>query len=333
MKLHQLKNIIALVIIFSFKAGIVAQTISLFVEGGLKIGNLADSLAVPGSLRWNEPNVEGYTGLYWLKLNGSKLSFRGGVDYGNGLISEIDGGIQLNAYNGPSFSTASPVYPRGTIRWSGRDFLGWNGVFWASLTGRPLYDVDSYTYQTDTIGSQIWMKENLKTAKFRNGDPIPEVDSGSSWAALTTGAFCWYENDGDSEYAYGKLYNWYAVNDSRKLCPVGWHIPTEADWNALITFLGGVNLAGGKMKETGLQLWDDPNTGATNESGFSGLAGGLRNFSGNFVFMGGSGSWWGTPAGNFGDAYTQSLNTNTTSAVNYYEDRRSGASVRCIKDP
>jgi uncharacterized protein (TIGR02145 family) len=177
------------------------------------------------------------------------------------------------------------------------------------------------------------MKENLKTAKYRNGDPIPGVDSGSSWIGLSTGAYCWYNNDSNQDYAYGKLYNWFTVTDPRKLCPVGWHIPTEADWNTLIAFLGGVNLAGGKMKETGLKYWDDPNTGATNESGFSGLPGGLRDFNGNFVFKGASGFWWGTPAGNNGDAYTQSLNTSSTAATNFYEDRRSGAAVRCIKDP
>ena len=333
MKLQHLKNIMVWVIFFSLDTEIAAQPVSLFVDGGLKIGNLIDSLAEPGSIRWNEPNVEGYTGLYWTKLNGSKVFFRGEVDYGDGLLSEIDGGIQINASNGPGFGTSNPVYPRGTIRWSGKDFQGWNGVFWVSLTGRPLYDVDGYTYKTDTIGNQIWMKENLKTAKFRNGDPIPGVESGSSWTALSTGAFCWYNNDMDQEYVYGKLYNWYAVNDARKLCPVGWHIPTESDWNTLITFLNGVNLAGGKMKESGLQYWNDPNIGATNESGFSGLPGGLRDFNGNFVFIGDSGFWWGTPAGSNGDAYTQSLNTNSTSTINFYEDRRSGASVRCIRDP
>jgi uncharacterized protein (TIGR02145 family) len=135
-------------------------------------------------------------------------------------------------------------------------------------------DIDGNIYHTVTIGTQVWMVENLKTTKYRNGDPIPNV-TGNAWAALTTGAYCWYNNDAATYKAtYGALYNWYAVADSRNIAPTGWHVPTDAEWTTLTTFLGGESVAGGKLKETGTNHWTSPNTGATNETGFTALPGG-----------------------------------------------------------
>src|ERR1035437_4904310 len=126
-----------------------------------------------------------------------------------------------------------------------------------------------------TICTQSWMLKNLDVSTYRNGDLIPEVTDGSAWSALTAGAWCWYNNDSATNAStYGKLYNWYAVNDPRGLAPTGWHVPSDAEWTTLSTCLGGNAVAGGAMKETGTTHWTSPNTGATNSSGFTGLPGG-----------------------------------------------------------
>lgn len=134
---------------------------------------------------------------------------------------------------------------------------------------------DDKVYKIVKIGNQVWMAENLNTSHYLNGDSIPQVQDKAEWVALTTGAWCYYQNDAENGKTYGKLYNWYAVNDPRGLAPEGWHIPTDAEWIALIDYLGGTNVAGGKMKQIGTVHWISPNLGATNESGFSALPGGL----------------------------------------------------------
>src|SRR5450432_4786545 len=127
------------------------------------------------------------------------------------------------------------------------------------------------------ICDQTWMTKNLDVSTYRNGDPIPQVTNDETWSILKTGAWCWYKND-SATYAstYGRLYNWFAVNDSRRLAPIGWHIPTEAEWSTLSVCLGDFEVVGGKMKETGTTHWSNPNKGATNTSGFAALPGGNR---------------------------------------------------------
>jgi uncharacterized protein (TIGR02145 family) len=187
-----------------------------------------------------------------------------------------------------------------------------------------------------TIGTQVWMKKNLSVTHYRNGDPIPEVKNRTEWAALTTGAWCWYKNDSTNGSIYGRLYNGYAVNDPRGLAPEGWHISSDSEWTTLTTFLGGEAVAGGKMKSTGTieagtGLWHAPNTDATNSSGFTGFPGGYRNNNGSFYGIGVYGSWWTSTECvhgswrwelfyDFGYVYRYSL---------FWE---CGFSVRCIKN-
>ena len=144
---------------------------------------------------------------------------------------------------------------------------------------------------TIVIGTQQWMEKNLDVLTYRNGDIIPQVTDPTAWAALTTGAWCYYNNDVANGAIYGKLYNWYAVNDPRGLAPTGWHVPSDAEWTTLETTLGGDPVAGGKMKVAGTTRWTTPNTGATNESGFAGLPGGTRNNNGTFSNVGSNGYW------------------------------------------
>lgn len=150
----------------------------------------------------------------------------------------------------------------------------------------PVSDSDGNTYNTIRIGTQIWMSENLKTTRFKDGREISYVPyaKGNLWPGLTTPAYCWY-NDSASyrNTQIGALYNWFSVN-SGYICPTGWHVPTDAEWNTLITYLGGESVAGGKLKETGSSQWQSPNFGATNQSGFKALPSGLRLSGGYTLF-------------------------------------------------
>lgn len=147
-------------------------------------------------------------------------------------------------------------------------------------------DIDGNIYQTIKIGTQWWMAENLKVTHYRNGDSIPNVTDETAWSNLTTGAYGNYNNDDDISNTYANLYNWYAVNDSRNIAPIGWHIPTDAEWQTLVDYLGGESVAGSKMKETGTEHWRSPNVGTTNESGFSALPGDYRGISGKYYSVG-----------------------------------------------
>ncbi len=193
-------------------------------------------------------------------------------------------------------------------------------------------DVDGNVYTTVTIGTQVWMAENLKTSKYRNGDPIPTNLSNSAWGSTTTGACAIYNNDAGNNTTYGKLYNWYAVADSRNLCPVGWHVPTDGEWTTLENYLGGSGVAGGKLKSTSI-LWSTPNTGATNESGFSGLPGGNRDANGIYYYIGLYGYWWSSTEFSTPDAWSRSLYYNGGNSYRgNFGIKQDGFRVRCLRD-
>ncbi len=224
----------------------------------------------------------------------------------------------------------------GTLRFNPAtcDLEGWNGIFWASLTSFQLgsvTDIDGTVYKTVAIGAQEWMAQNLRTTKYKNGDVIPNVTNSISWFALSSGAYCWYDNDNSHEQPYGKLYNWYAVNDTSGLCPMGWHVPTVAEWTSLTDFLGGLSVAGGPMKETGTSHWNSPNTGATNESGFTGLPGGGRDSGGVFFNLGGNGYWWSSTEFSNEVRYYLMYNDNDN-VTRGTTSKMVGFSVRCVRD-
>jgi uncharacterized protein (TIGR02145 family) len=198
-------------------------------------------------------------------------------------------------------------------------------------------DADGNKYNMVIIGSQVWMVENLKTTKFNDGTAIPLVTGNDAWLFLDTPGYCWYNNN-KATYGniYGALYNWYAVNTG-KLCPKGWHVPSKTEWTTLTSFLGGRSVAGGKMKSTGIKetgtgLWEDPNVGASNESGFSGLPGGCRWPVGIFEEIGISGNWWSTTEQSYRDAWYWYLDYFSTDAIDNYWLKDNGHSVRCLKD-
>ena len=201
-----------------------------------------------------------------------------------------------------------------------------------------LSDIEGNIYKTKIIGTQLWMAENLKTTKFNNGSDIPLVTENTEWINIKTPAYCWYNND-ISAYKnnYGALYNWYTVDlassNDKNVCPTGWHVPTDFEWTILTEYLGGIVLAGGKLKETGTIHWQSPNTGATNESGFTALPGGERVFNtGLFYYIGFNSYWWSTTENSSTMAWCSGAMYNFSSIQRSYEHKNDAFSVRCLKD-
>jgi uncharacterized protein (TIGR02145 family) len=217
---------------------------------------------------------------------------------------------------------------------------GASNVHNPAKTYGSMTDQQGNVYKTIVIGSQEWMAENLKTSIYRNGEAIANVTDDNQWVGLTTGAWCYYNNDSQYECPYGKLYNWYAVADPRNVCPTGWHVPTDAEWSILINYLDPIadggnnypNIAGGKLKSTGLQYWLSPNQDATNESGFSGLPAGYRFYVGVFSYIGDYGIWWSSTESDAGSAWARGLYDDYGGAFRNYNDKDFGFSVRCLRD-
>jgi len=178
------------------------------------------------------------------------------------------------------------------------------------------------------IGNQMWTTKNLDVATYRNGDAIPQVQD-STWGTLTTGAWCYYENNTGNGTNYGKLYNWYAVNDPRGLAPNGYHIPTDAEWITLTTYVGGDSIAGGKMKGG---TWTSQNIGATNSSGFTALPGGARYDFGEFYGLDELGRWWSSSEDDADKAWRRSLDNYDGRLGRSSFDKQYGFSVRCLRD-
>ena len=207
-------------------------------------------------------------------------------------------------------------------------------VFNEGVTYNTIIDQEGNVYKTVTIGTQTWMAENLRTTSYNDGTPIPNVISNDKWIDLTTGAFCNYNNTNniDSIATYGRLYNWFAVNTG-KLAPLGWHVPTDNEWAILINYLGGEDIAGSKLKETGISHWQSPNVGANNESGFTALPGGYRSaVDGVFDKLGYFGSWWSTSENLFNDAGRRFVPNYESSIWRFYLSKTMGNSIRCVKD-
>lgn len=184
---------------------------------------------------------------------------------------------------------------------------------------------------TVTIGTQVWTNKNLDVTTYRNGDPIPEVTDPTQWKNLTTGAWCYY-NNASNDAIYGKLYNWYAVNDPRGLAPEGFHVPTSDEWLQLINYLGGSAVAGGKLKEAGTTNWNSPNKDATNSSGFTALGTGNRIDFGSFTQFKNSASFWTSSVFYDNFSFIYSMNYNTASANRNYPPKTYGIAVRCVAD-
>jgi uncharacterized protein (TIGR02145 family) len=208
-----------------------------------------------------------------------------------------------------------------------------DGMSVRCIKDNTVTDLDGNVYKSILIGSQTWMAENLKTTKYNNGTSIPLVTDTTSWSNLSTPAYCWYKNHEVNKDAFGALYNWYAVNTG-KLCPVAWHVPSDSEWTILTNYLGGESVAGGKLKESDTSYWYDPNTGATNETGFSARAGGYRFSSPSAFFtqLGYLGCWWSTTEIDKNWAYNLLMYFNSKKVQRLFITEGTGMSVRCVKD-
>lgn len=195
-------------------------------------------------------------------------------------------------------------------------------------------DIDGNSYRTVRLGTQIWMAENLRVSRYCNGDAIPEVSGNSPWTRSQTGARSNANNTGDQQTieAYGRLYNWYAANDKRGLAPAGWHIPSVSEWQVLMDYLGGREVAGGHLKAAGTKHWQYPNTSATDSSKFTALPGGNRDGNGGQFRNFGSSAYISL-IGNEQKTWFAYLNFENGEVIVGSDDYLSdGFSIRCIKD-
>lgn len=197
------------------------------------------------------------------------------------------------------------------------------------LLAQTVKDADGNIYMTLKIGEQVWIGENLKTTRLNDGKPIPLVTNNEKWKTLKTPAYCWYNNDEKNKDAYGALYNWYTVK-TEKICPVGWHVPTDTEWVALATFLGDIQYAGDKLKEAGTEHWKNYFSKATNDYDFTALPAGMRYFSGGFSDPGDYAVWWSATVYGTSEARMRGLHNSSSGFFNGFEDWHSGYSIRCL---
>jgi uncharacterized protein (TIGR02145 family) len=281
--------------------------------------------------------------LSWTDNSTNETGFKIERKIGSGTYAVVGTtGIDINTFSDiglmPNTTYTYRVYSYNTV--------GNSTPYSNELTISPsITDLDGNTYQLVTICNQTWTKTNLNVSKYRNGDIIPQITDATQWRNITTGAWCYYANTSSYGTTYGKLYNWYAVNDPRGLAPLGYHIPTDSEWTSMINCLdpnsnGGAtapNIAGSKMKEIGTTHWNGSNADANNSSGFTGLPGGYRNNDGAFNPIGIQGYWWSSSESNITIgintfAWSRNLNYNFGSVIKNNFATTCGFSVRCIKD-
>jgi len=202
----------------------------------------------------------------------------------------------------------------------------------AGVQAQTIKDIDGNVYKTVSIGNQVWMAENLKTTKYNDGTAITIVTDSITWEVLTKPAYCWYKNNEQAnKNIYGALYNWYVVN-TNKLCPSGWHVPTDKEWIILTAYLGGEAMAGAKLKEAGTAHWKAPNYEATNQSRFTALPGGYRSIYGECLSIGEDGWWWSSTEEHVNYTWAYHMYYGYSNLDRFSFKKVPGFSVRCVKD-
>jgi uncharacterized protein (TIGR02145 family) len=278
------------------------------------------------------------------------ISFTAPVNNGGSAITGYT--VTSNPGNITAPGAASPIKVTGLTNGTAYTFTvkvtNTNGNSLASSASNsvtplnPITDIDGNVYNIVAIGNQVWMAENLKTTKYNDGTTIPNVTANAAWTTTYTGAYCDYSNTPSNSNIYGRLYNWYAVdnnaatrissNGGKNVCPTGWHVPTDNEWTTLTTYLGGESVAAGKLKETGTTHWASPNAGTTNETGFTALPGGYRYGDGYWVYITGLGYWWSSTEDSDMFAWFRTMDYTGINVIRWHNNEHSGLSVRCLKD-
>lgn len=307
---------------------------SLNCSGAINNGTLTEksnATGVSSLIRYTSGNGRSYAG---------KEIYSTGVF---GLKATLSSGTFLNG-DGTLLYTITGTPLTGGTAWFDIEIGGQKCSFSRNVValptsgyGQDISDIDGNTYKTVYIGRQQWMAENLKTSKFNDGTLIPTISTDNTkWKSDTSGAWCNYNNDVINNSKYGKLYSWEVVNKlntmNKQVCPNGWHVPTNLDWSYLINYLGGYQLAGGKMKEVGTLNWTSPNAAATNTSLFSALPSGKRNSDATFTALNTGTSFWTSSEEDLFKAFYKSLGYNNGLIFESSASKKSGYSIRCIKD-
>ena len=215
-----------------------------------------------------------------------------------------------------------------TLKFSNGNYVIIPGI---SRINKQVKDIDGNVYKAYSIGKQIWMAENLRVTKLNDGSIIPNISSPNEWVNTKSKAYCFFNNNNQNISNYGLLYNYYAI--SSKLCPSGWHVPSDSDWNMLIDYLGGELNAGTKLKEIGTTFWKSPNLGVTNSSLFSGVGGGRRSeVDGSDGFLNEIGFWWSSTINSSNKIWVRTLKSSDTKVEKIQSENTGGYSVRCLKD-
>lgn len=305
---------------------------SLKASGDAQKGLENKKLPQPLKVKVLDKNGEGIPGL---EIEFSVLSGGGSVSKSK-VETKEDGTAEVEWTLGTKIAGNQKVKVR-TKNFKGEYVvngdLEFTATFDESTCPATVTDIDGNVYPTVSIGTQCWMKTNLKTTLYRDGSTIYTGLSNSAWGTTTSGAYAIYDNNAANNDIYGKLYNFYAVADPRGLCPTGWHVPSDAEWTTLENFLGGATVAGGKLKAVS-GLWTSPNTDATDESGFSALPGGFRTYYiyGDYSNVGNNGYWWESSETYTDGAWNWFLNSNYGSSYRRYFNKQYGFSVRCLRD-
>jgi uncharacterized protein (TIGR02145 family) len=262
-------------------------------------------------------------------LNGTPFTYsvNGGLSVPdiNSLIVDLNSGLGAYALFGYEVSSTINYYTL-IIKILNSNFIPFQ------LSESTLNPCANCVPHDVVIGTQSWTGCNANVSAYANGDLIPQVTNAITWAGLTTGAWCYYNNDPLNEPIYGKLYNWYAINDPRGFAPTGYHVPSDAEWTTLSTFLGGDLVAGGEIKETGLCRWTAPNTGATDSSGFTAFPAGIRDSAGAFSLINTNAVFWSSTETSVSNAYDKTLDYNGIAINTFNPDKHSGFSIRFIKN-
>ena len=305
------------------------------VETNLVTDMTSSTASVGGNVLSEGGSAVSETGVYWGTLQdpvltGTKLPIGNGTGEFSATLSGLNQNttyyVKAYAINiqGPSYGTqvSFTTSPGGQ--------------------GNTVTDTEGNIYNTVTIGSQVWMAENLKTTKYNDGTAIPNKADGTEWSSLSTGAYGDYSDTPANSTTFGRLYNWYVVdnnastklasNGGKNVCPTGWHVPADAEWTILTDYLGGEEVAGGKLKETGLTHWASPNTGDANEYGFTALPGGYRYYDGAYGFIGYNGYWWSSTEYSSDYAWFRYISYSNANSYSSFSFKRSGFSVRCLRD-